>query len=101
MGAEEAAGYAKKAVRALGGALGKDHAALEPLWQALADLSAKVSCDLLLGFLLRCLPKLFEWDEWHGIVSTTDYLQHVATQLQLFSGKHQAVALYLRQAEVC
>lgn len=53
---EEAASYAKKAVKALTGVLGKDHAALEPFWQALADLSAKVSCDLLSGLLFLCLP---------------------------------------------
>ena len=53
---EEAASYAKKAVKALTGVLGKDHAALEPFWQALAELSAKVSRDLLSALLCLCLP---------------------------------------------
>ncbi len=42
LAAGEAAEYAHKSVKALGGVLGKDHPALEPFWQAAADLWQKV-----------------------------------------------------------
>ena len=40
--AGEAAEYAQKSVKALGGMLGKDHPALESFWQAAAGLLQKV-----------------------------------------------------------
>jgi len=42
LAAGEAAEYAQKSVKALGGMLGKDHPALESFWQAAADLLQKV-----------------------------------------------------------
>lgn len=39
----EAAEYAEKAVKAIQGALGQDHPALESFWEAVAKLHEKVS----------------------------------------------------------
>ena len=40
--AAEAAGYAEQAVKAIQGALGQDHPALESFWDAVANLHEKV-----------------------------------------------------------
>ena len=44
--AAEAAQYAEQAVKAIQGALGQDHPALESFWEAVANLRQKVNCLL-------------------------------------------------------